>query len=71
MGSGTPPGDFGHEVAGTIDAVHQHLQVMAGRGVAVQVDGAGVLENAAHFQQADGHHAEVGLHPLAVGEAGG
>ncbi len=26
---------------------------------------------AAHFEQADGHHAQVGLHTLAVSQAGG
>jgi len=33
---------------------------MAGGGVAVEVDGAGVLEDAAEFDKAGGHHGEVG-----------
>ena len=71
MCRGALPSDLGHEIGHTIDAVHQQLEVVAGRRIAVQVDGAGVFQHAAHFQQAHGHHAEVGLHSLAVGEAGG
>jgi hypothetical protein len=35
---------------------------MAGGGVAVEVDGAGFLEDAAEFDEARGHHGEVGEH---------
>ena len=70
VGRRTLPGDFGHEVPGAIDAVHQHLEVMAGGGIAVEVNGPGVLQDSAHLQQPNRHHAQVGLHPLAMGEGG-
>ena len=43
-------------------SVHQNLQVMAGGGVAVEIDGAGLLEDAAEFDEARGHHGEIGHH---------
>jgi hypothetical protein len=41
---------------------------MAGGGVAVEVDGAGLLEDAAEFDEARGHHGEVGEHVRAAEE---
>ena len=41
---------------------------MAGGGVAVEVDGAGLLEDAAEFDEARGHHGEVGEHVCAAEE---
>ena len=41
---------------------------MAGGGVAVEVDGAGLFENAAEFDEARGHHGEVGEHVGAAEE---
>ncbi len=42
---------------------------MAGGGVAVEVDGAGLFEDAAQFDEARGHHGEVGHH-VGVEEEG-
>jgi len=41
---------------------------MAGGGVAVEVDGAGVFEDSAEFDEARGHHGEVGEHVGAAEE---
>ena len=41
---------------------------MAGGGVAVEVDGAGLLEDSAEFDEARGHHGEVGEHVCAAEE---
>ena len=65
------PGNLRHKTAGSINAVQQQFEVMAGGRVAVQVDRTGVFQHAAHFQQAHGHHTQIRLHPLAVGQAGG
>ena len=40
---------------------------MRGGGVAVEVEGAGGLEGAAEFDEARGHHGEVG-HPVVRAE---
>ena len=48
------------------DRVHQNLQVVAGGGIAMEVDGAGLFEDAAEFDEARGHHGEVGHHVGAV-----
>jgi hypothetical protein len=45
------------------------FQVMAGGGVAVEIDGAGFFEDAAQFDEARGHHGEVGHH-VGVEEEG-
>ena len=42
---------------------------MAGGGVAVEIDGAGFLEDAAEFDEARGHHGEIGHH-VGVAEEG-
>ncbi len=44
------------------DGVHQNFQVVACGGVAVEVDGAGFLEDAAEFDEARGHHCQVRHH---------
>jgi len=41
---------------------------VAGGGVAVEVDGAGLLEDSAEFDEARGHHGEVGEHVCAAEE---
>jgi len=41
---------------------------MAGGGVAVEVDGAGVFEDSAEFDEAWCHHGEVGEHVGAAEE---
>ena len=33
---------------------------MTGRRVAVEIDGAGIFQHAVQFDQADGHHGQVG-----------
>jgi len=42
--------------------VHDDFEVMGGGGVAVEIDGAGGFEDAAEFEEAEGHHGEVGEH---------
>ena len=51
------------------NGVHQNLEVMAGGGIAVQIDGAGLFEDAAEFDEARGHHGEIGHH-VGVEEEG-
>ena len=74
-GVGTAGGAFPDDFVAVIfppeQAIHYRLEVVAGGVVAVQIDGAGVFEQAAHFQQADRHHNQIAFHPLAVGQAGG
>ena len=57
------------EAGATVNAVHQQLEVMSGGGITVQVNGTGVFQHPAHFEQPNRHHAQVGLHPLAVGQS--
>jgi hypothetical protein len=61
-----PPRDFIPEELRSEDRVHQNLQVMAGGGIAVEIDGAGFFEDAAEFDEARGHHGEIGHHVGAV-----
>ena len=70
MALGSLPRNFVLEIACTIDAVHHQFEVVAGRRVAVQVYRPRVLQNPTHLQQAHCHHAEIRLHPFAVGQAG-
>src|ERR1035437_1482060 len=48
--------------------VQEQFEVMAGGGVAVEVDGAGFFEDSAEFDEARGHHGEIGEHVGAVEE---
>ena len=48
--------------------IQHHLQVMAGGGVAVQVQAAGGLEHPVQFHQAGGHHHQVGHHLVGADE---
>ena len=66
--AGTLPDDFTPEVSVPKHGVHQDLQVVAGRGVAVEVDGAGGLEDAAQLHQPRRHHHQVGHHGVAAYE---
>ena len=50
-------------------AVEQQPQVMAGGRVAVEVEAAGRLQDAVEFDEARGHHGEVGHHRAGVEEA--
>ena len=47
--SAVAPQDLVAEVAAAKDLIHYQLQVMAGGGVDVQVNAAGVLEDAMHL----------------------
>src|ERR1035437_10446322 len=49
--------------------VQEQFEVMAGGGVAVEVDGAGFFEDAAEFDEAWSHHGEVGEHVGAAEES--
>ena len=72
FGSAVRPGSFPHyfvpEIADAEHAVHHQLQVMAGGGVAVQVDAAGGFQDAAQFNHPLGHHGEVGHHVVLAQE---
>ena len=61
--------DFVAEVPGAEDAVQQHFEVVAGGGVAVEVEAAAGLEDAVELDEAGGHHDEVGGHLVAAEEA--
>jgi hypothetical protein len=41
---------------------------MAGGRVAVQIDGAGRFQDLPQFDQADGHHGEIGHHVVVTEE---
>ena len=62
------PDDFVLEKLGSKYCVHNELEVVAGGGVAVEVDGAGFFEDAAKLDEAWGHHGEVGEHVGAAEE---
>src|ERR1035441_9518818 len=54
------PDDFTPEIIFSHDRIAQQLEVMGGGGVAVEVERAGGFEDAAQFDEARGHHREVG-----------
>ena len=56
------PRDFVHKVGRAEHGVHQRLKVVAGGGVAVEVDAARRLEEAFHRGEPQSHIAEVGQH---------
>ena len=66
MGACPLPRDLAPKVGGAKDGITEALEVVAGRRVTVEIQAARRFEDAAQLEQADGHHAEVGLHPLAV-----
>ena len=63
------PGNLGRKLTRSEKGIHQQLQVVAGRRVAMQVDAPRGLQDPVHLHQPHGHHGQVGLHPLAVGQA--
>ena len=63
------PYDLVSKVSRSKNRVHQELEVVAGRRVAMQVDAARRLQDPVHVHQPHGHHRQVRLHPLAVGHA--
>ena len=62
----TLPNDLIPKIPPPEDRVHDGLEVVGGRGIAVQVDGARRLEHAAHGEQADGHEAHERAHAVGV-----
>ena len=66
--AGPLPNDLRAELLYPKHAVHQHLEVVPGCGVAVQVDGARGLEDAAQLHKARRHHHEVGHHRVTAQE---
>ena len=62
------PDDFIAEVLSCKDRIQQQLEIMRGRRVAMQVERTGGFENAAEFDQARGHHGEVGHHVVGAQE---
>ena len=68
MGTGPLPSYLIPEVALPKDRIHQHLQVVGRRRVAVEIDTACRLQNPPHLKKPHSHHGKVRLHPLAVGK---
>ena len=64
------PDHFVTKLGGAENRFREHPQPVSGGIVAVQVDASGGLQNAAHFEQAHGHHTHIGLHAVAMGYAG-
>lgn len=62
--------DFIDEISPHEDRIHNSLEIVRGRGGAVQVDGSGRFEHAAHFEQPNCHEAHIGAHAVGVGVAG-
>jgi hypothetical protein len=62
------PNDLVPKMLRAKNCVHEELEVVAGSGIAVEVDGAGFFEDAAEFDEARGHHGEVGEHVGAAEE---
>ena len=60
------PGYFAAKLFRSKYRIHKRFEVVARSRVAVKVDASRVLQYATHLQETDGHHAEIGLHPLAV-----
>lgn len=71
FGQSTFPDYLVTKISLSVNTVHKNFQVVRCCWVAVKVDTACCLQDAAHFEQSNGHHAEIGLHTLAVSEAGG
>src|SRR6202022_532024 len=60
---GALPDDLIAEVGFPEHAVEHRLQVMRGMGVAVEVEGAGRLQDATHLQYALVHPVDIDVHP--------
>ena len=66
----TLPNDFVAEVPCAEDAESStHFEVVAGGGVAVEVEAAAGFEDAVELDEAGGHHDQVGGHLVAAEEA--
>ena len=57
-----PPDDLVPEVPGAENRVHDDLEIVRRRGVAMQVDAAGGFEDALRFGEPFGHIGQVGEH---------
>ena len=68
VGARPLPGNLGTELLWPEHGVHEQLQVMAGGGVAVEIDRAGGLEDAAQLDEARRHHYQVGHHGVRANE---
>jgi hypothetical protein len=64
------PDDVVSEVVHSKHRVHEELEVVAGGGVAVQIDRAGGLENAAQLDEARSHHLAARANRLFIGARG-
>ena len=62
------PNYLGPEIRCSKHSIHQQLQIVAGGGVAVEVDAAGGLEDAVELDHPLGHHGEVGHHVVLAEE---
>lgn len=56
------PDDFILKLLRPEDGIHEQLQVVARRGVAMQVDAARLLEDSLQLHESRGHHRQVGEH---------
>jgi len=50
--------------------IASQFQVMNNNIIAMQIEAAGILENAPHFQQPRRHHYQIAFHGFAVRGAG-
>ena len=62
------PGDFVPETLWPEYRVHEQFEIVAGGGVAVEIDAARRLEDAEQFHHALGHHRQVGHHVVLAEE---
>ena len=62
------PRDLIYVVLRSKNGIHHEFQVVASRWVAVQVNAAGGLEDTVKFNEANGHHDEIGHHIVAAQE---
>ncbi len=63
------PHDFVSEILPLKHGIEQHLEIVTGCWVAMEVEAPGWLQEPVHLQEPHGHHDEVGLHAGAVGHA--
>ena len=69
VGARSLPNNLASELVWPKDSIEQDFQVVAGGRIAMQVEGAGPLENAAQLYESLGHHHQVGHH-IALAESG-
>jgi len=64
--AGSLPDDLAEETSGAEYGIQEDFQVVAGGRVAVEVEATGGFEDAVEFDQARGHHRQVGGHVVAA-----